>query len=94
MPYEIIVTENFSKEFKKHKKDGEFAKVLDNKIQRLKNSPNDVGGYLSGKLHGCKSTRIIKRFRLIFKIDEKTKKVYLISIDHRKSVYDDFDFNF
>lgn len=93
MSHEIVITGAFSKEFKKHKKDGEFAKALDNKIQRLKESPENVGGYLSGRLHGYKSTRIIKRFRLIFKIDGKEKKVYLISIDHRKSAYDDFNFD-
>ena len=91
MSYEIIITNAFSKEFKKHKKDGEFVKALDNKIQRLKESPENLGGYLTGKLYGYKSTRIIKRFRLIFKIDDKEKKVYLVSIDHRKSVYDNLN---
>ena len=93
MPYEVVTTDTFSKEFKKHKKEGEFVKALDAKIQRLKESPENVGGYLSGELHGYKSTRIIKRFRLIFKIEEKEKKVYLVSIDHRKSAYDNFNFD-
>ena len=93
MPYEIITTDTFSKEFKKHKKDGEFLKALDNKIQRLRDSPENFGGYLSGKLHGFKSTRIIKRFRLIFKIDSAQNKVYLMSIDHRKFAYNDVNFD-
>ena len=91
MNYEIIITNTFSKEFKKHKKDKEFVNALDKKIERLKNSPDNVGGFLSGKLHGYKSTRIIRKFRLIFKIGEQENKVYLFSIDHRKSIYDDFE---
>ena len=91
MSYEIVITDTFSKEFKKHKKDGEFVNALDKKIERLKEDPNNVGGFLSGKLHGYKSTRIIRKFRLIFKIVEQEKKVYLSAIDHRKSAYDDFD---
>ena len=91
MNYEIIITNTFSKEFKKHKKDKEFVNALDKKIERLKNSPENVGGFLSGKLHGYKSTRIIRKFRLIFKIVEQENKVYLFSIDHRKSIYDDFE---
>ena len=91
MNYEIIITNTFSKEFKKHKKDKEFVNALDKKIERLKNSPDNVGGFLSGKLHGYKSTRIIRKFRLIFKIAEQENKVYLFSIDHRKSIYDDFE---
>ena len=92
MNYKIEVTEIFSKEFKKYKKDNEFVNALDKKIQRLKEDPNIVGGFLSGKLHGYKSTRIIRKFRLIFKIVEEEKKVYLSAIDHRKSAYKDFEF--
>jgi len=60
MNFKIISTETFSRQFKKHKKDGEFVKILSNKIKRLQEDPKNVGGYLSGKLHGCKSTRILK----------------------------------
>ncbi len=91
MSYETAVTDTFSKEFKKHKKDGEFVNALDKKIQKLKENPQSVGGFLSGKLHGYKSTRIIRKFRLIFRIDEQERKVYLSAIDHRKSVYENFD---
>ena len=90
MPWEIAVTDTFSKEFKKHKKDKEFVNALDKKIQRLKEEPENVGGYLSGELHGYKSTRIIKKFRLIFRISNQENKVYLSSIDHRKTGYKNF----
>ena len=91
MVYEIVITDTFSKEFKKHKKNSEFINALDKKLGRLKENPNNVGGFLSGKLHGYKSTRIIRKFRLIFKIAEQEKRVYLSAIDHRKFVYDDCD---
>ena len=86
--YEIETTDTFTKEFKKHKKDGEFLNALDKKIQRLKDNPKDVGGELSGVLHGYKSTRIVKNFRLILKIIKEENKVRLSAIDHRKSAYE------
>lgn len=89
MAYEIKVTEIFSKQFKKHTKDGEFVNALDKKIEKLKINPLEIGGFLSGELHGYKSTRIIWKFRLIFKIDDQKKVVYLSAIDHRKIVYKD-----
>ena len=91
MSYGIERTETFLREFRKHKKDSEFLNALDKKITRLIEDPEKVGGYLSGKLHGYKSTRIIRKFRLIFKIVKEQNKVYLMAIDHRKVVYADFE---
>jgi addiction module RelE/StbE family toxin len=93
MKWKIISTETFSKEFKKYKKDNEFLKALDNKIKRLQQEPHNVGGYLSGNLHGYKSTRIIRKLRLIFKILDENKEVYLSAIDHRKFDYKKFSFD-
>jgi mRNA-degrading endonuclease RelE of RelBE toxin-antitoxin system len=39
------------------------------------------------QLQGKKSTRIAKRYRLIFTPDEMQKVVYLNWIDHREHVY-------
>jgi addiction module RelE/StbE family toxin len=93
MVWRIISTETFSREFKKHKKDGEFVKALDNKIKRLQEDPENVGGYLSGKLHGYKSTRILKKLRLVFKIVYENNEIHLMGIDHRKFDYERFDFD-
>lgn len=93
MEWKIISTETFSKQFQKHKKDGEFVKALDNKIKRFQEDPENVGGYLSGKLHGYKSTRILKNLRLVFKIIHETHEVHLMAIDHRKFDYERFDFD-
>ena len=93
MAWEVISTDNFSREFKKHRKDGEFVKILDNKIKRLQEDPENVGGYLSGKLFGYKSTRILKNLRLVFKIVHEKHEVHLMAIDHRKFDYERFDFD-
>lgn len=92
MAWKIISSETFSKEFKKYRKDGEFVRTLDNKIGRLKENPEAVGGYLSGKLHGYKSTRIMSKLRLVFKIFYEKKEVHLMGIDHRKFDYEKFNF--
>jgi len=88
--WKIISTDTFSKEFKKYKKNNEFVKALDRKIERLKENPESVGGNLSGRLSNYKSTRIIGKFRLLFKMVEAERKVYLVSIDHRKFDYERF----
>ena len=64
--------------------------ALDKKIQKLKEDPESIGGFLSGKLHGYKSTRIVRKFRLIFRISNQENKIYLSAIDHRKTSYKDF----
>jgi mRNA-degrading endonuclease RelE of RelBE toxin-antitoxin system len=93
MAWSVISTETFSREFKKHRKDGEFVKILDNKIKRLQEDPENVGGYLSRKLFGYKSTRILKNLRLVFKIVNEKHEVHLMAIDHRKFGYERFDFD-
>ncbi len=81
-------TNTFLKNFKKYKKDQQLINELDKKIKRLIIDPNAVGGNLSGKLYGQKSTRLIGKLRLIFMIDENTKTIHLIALDHRGSVYE------
>ena len=80
-------TNTFLKHLKKHKNNHELFKELSNKIKKLKEEPLSIGGELSGKLHGKKSTRLFGKFRLIFQIDEENKIVYLMAIDHRGKVY-------
>ena len=88
--WNVTSTETFSKEIKKFKKNKEFLEALDKKIKRLQEGPHSVGGYLSGKLHGYKSTRIIGKFRLIFEVIDSKKAVYLSAVDHRKFNYENF----
>lgn len=86
--YEIFGTDSFSGAVKKQKKNKRLLNELEKKIQKLKENPENVGKDLSGGLTGHKSTRLVKKFRLIFKIDKKNKRVYLEALDHRKYVYE------
>ncbi len=88
--WKVISTETFSSVIKKHKKDKQLLNELDKKIKRLQDDPHSVGGYLSGRLHGSKSTRLVGKYRLVFEIDEKGKSVYLKALDHRKFDYESF----
>ena len=90
MSWEIIVTETFSREFRRYRKNQEFVNALGRKVQRLKENPESVGGCLSGKLHGYKSTRILGKFRMLFRMDHEAHVVYLVAIDHRKFGYERF----
>ena len=90
MSWKVVRTETFYRMFKKYSRNEEFVKALDKKIQRLKEHPSSVGGFLSGKLHGYKSTRLIKKLRLIFRINEIESCVFLVGIDHRKFDYKNF----
>jgi len=91
MIWNLAPTKTFSQELKKFKKNKDFLDALDKKLQRLKQNPEAVGGYLSGRLHGYKATRIISKFRILFKIAISEHTVYLVAIDHRKHDYERFD---
>lgn len=85
--WKVNRTDSFLKNLKKHKNNHKLLTALDKKIKNLKKDPVNIGGNLSGKLHGLKSTRLIKKFRLIFSVDEENKVVYLVAIDHREDIY-------
>jgi len=87
MPWKVKRPDAFLKHLKKHKKNSQLLLELDKKIKRLRKNPEKIGGYLSGRLHGKKSTRLTGKYRLIFNIDEDNKIVYLLAIDHRKKAY-------
>jgi len=61
---------------------------LGKKLVRLSEDPMHVGGWLSGSLHGKKSTRLAKKYRLIFMPDEQEQTVYMVFIEHREHAYD------
>ena len=75
MPWSLVRTDGFSSVFKKYGRDKAFVDALDKRIEKLRENPLSIGGFLSGDLHGFKATRIIKKFRLIFKIDEGERRV-------------------
>ena len=87
MLWTIKTTDTFTKTLKKLKNHHELLDALEKKLQRLQEDPVSVGGMLSGSLHGKQSTRLVRKFRLIFQIDTEKKVVYLLAIDHREIAY-------
>jgi mRNA-degrading endonuclease RelE of RelBE toxin-antitoxin system len=87
MAWQVKRTDTFLESLKIIRKNRQALEELDKKIKRLQKDPLKVGGWLSGELHSKKSTRIAKRYRLIFTPDEKEKIVYLNLIDHREHAY-------
>ena len=88
MPWIIKSTDTFIESFRRFKDNSKIVSELARKIKRLQADPLHVGGWLSGSLHGKKSTRIAKQYRLIFLPDEREQVVYLVAIDHREHAYD------
>lgn len=58
MKWTIKRTDTFLLAFSRIRSNPAFIRELGKKIQRLKEDPQHVGGWLHGKLHGKKSTRI------------------------------------
>ncbi len=79
MIWTVIRTDRFSEEFKRFEKDKEFVDALDKKIKRLEEDPT-IGGFLAGKLHGYKSIRLVKNFRVLYRIDEDEKKFFWLRL--------------
>ncbi len=88
MTWAVKRTDTFLESLKAIRKNKEALFELDKKIKRLQEDPLHLGGWFSGELHGKKSTRISRKYRLIFTLNETEKVVYLNWIDHRKSAYE------
>lgn len=88
MAWVVKRTDTFLDSLREIRKNRVALEELDKKLKRLKEDPLHMGGWLSGELHGKKSTRISRKYRLIFTLNEMEKVVYLNWIDHRKTAYD------
>jgi mRNA-degrading endonuclease RelE of RelBE toxin-antitoxin system len=88
MAWAIKRTDTFLESFAQVRDNKKVIAELGKKLARLSEDPLHVGGWLSGSLHGKKSTRIAKQYRLIFLPDEREQVVYLVLIDRREHVYD------
>jgi mRNA-degrading endonuclease RelE of RelBE toxin-antitoxin system len=88
MTWVIKRTDTFLESFALVRTNKKVLAGLGKKLTRLSEDRLHVGGWLSGSLHGKKSTRIAKKYRLIFLPDESEQIVYLITIDHREHAYD------
>ncbi len=88
MGWAVKRTDTFLESLRDIRKNKEALAAFEKKLLRLREDPLHVGGWLSGELHGKKSTRISRKSRLIFTPDENENVVYLNWIDHRKTAYD------
>jgi mRNA-degrading endonuclease RelE of RelBE toxin-antitoxin system len=88
MAWVIKRTDTFLESFSLVRNNKKVVAELGKKLKRLSEDPLHVGGWLSGSLHGKKSTRIAKQYRLIFLPDEREQVVYLVLIDQREHAYD------
>jgi hypothetical protein len=57
MTWVVMRTDTFLESLKTVKKNKDVLAELDKKLIRLSENPLHVGGWLSGELHGKKSTR-------------------------------------
>jgi len=80
--YEIIIPEPIDKWINKHL-NNELIKRLDKKIQKLETGPDIYGKPLRGQLAGVWEIYFEKRYRVLYEIDYRNKKVYIIGIKHK-----------
>jgi len=68
MAWVIKRTDTFLESFSLVRNNKKVVAELGKKLKRLSEDPLHVGGWLSGSLHGKKSTRIAKQYRLSFSL--------------------------
>ncbi|VVB92770.1 Uncharacterised protein [uncultured archaeon] len=73
MNWVVKRTDTFLESLRDIRKNKEALAALEKKLLRLREDTLHVGGWLSGELHGKKSMRISRKYRLIFTPDETEK---------------------
>lgn len=86
--YSLILSKHTEKNLQKLKKRDKrnFAIIIQH-LENLTQSPKFYGKPLSGNLAGLWSYRTAD-FRIVYEIQENKLIVFVIEIEHRKSVYD------
>ena len=80
---ELILSKNAEKEYKKLPKSDQ--KKVYRKLLIIEKNPTD-GKKLLGQLAGVYSARVWP-YRILFQINDKEKRVEVLKIAHRQSVY-------
>ena len=86
MAYRILYSETSRKQIRKLHP--QIKPVVKSSIEKLQESPFS-GKFLEKELSGYRSIRM-KRFRIIYKIDENEHKVEIHYFGHRKDIYELF----
>ena len=86
--YKLLLSNKAEKILEKLKKrDKKNFEIIINHIENLTQNPKFYGKPLTGNLAGLWSYRTAD-FRIIYEIEENKLMVFVIEIEHRKSVYD------
>ena len=75
MNWEITRTDTYLMDLKRFRKVIELLHELDKKIQKRREGPETIGKQLHGELHASRSTRLYKKYGLIFEIDTNYREL-------------------
>lgn len=76
-----------NKDIPKLKKSGIDLEALYRNLKKLKTNPYISSRAKTGDLQGYRAMDFNKGYRLVFKIDEETKEVIILSIDCHDTAY-------
>jgi len=85
-PYDIALTPGAQRALAHQLSEPVAAAVIEFLTGALIQNPQRVGKKLRGELAGCYSARR-GTYRVVYEIDERTRRVVVLRIDHRRSVY-------
>ncbi len=84
MSYRLEVTRRFEKDFRKLA--SHLKRRIDSQVKILEDQPY-AGKRLRGGLEGSYSLRV-GDYRVLYSVIEQEKRVVLLSVGHRKTVYE------
>ena len=84
MTYRLETTRRFEKDFRKLATD--LKQRIDKQVRTLETQPYS-GKRLRGEFEGSYSLRLAD-YRVIYWIDESTKRIILLTVAHRRTVYE------
>ncbi|MBL7160442.1 MAG: type II toxin-antitoxin system RelE/ParE family toxin [Candidatus Aenigmarchaeota archaeon] len=82
--YDLVVTKTFKKYF--NSLDSDIKDRIKSHIIHIEEDPY-TGKHLHGNLKGLYSFRVGK-YRVIYSIEERPKRIVLYFVGHRKGIYD------
>ncbi len=84
MSYRLETTRRFEKDFKKLASD--LKRRIDQQVRTLEALPHS-GKRLRGEFEGSYSLRM-SDYRIIYAVDEREKRIILLTVAHRRRVYE------